>query len=74
MLLRINPYEKNDLLRTIEYAKQKKAEDYNEGKITSTSYQLDKEKLNQLEQVLLLKKSYEEYPLQSSDLRFEEFS
>jgi len=73
MLLKINPYEKNDLLRTIEYAKQKKDEDYNEGKITSISYQLDKEKLNQLEQVLLLKKSYEEHPLQSSDLGFEEF-
>lgn len=67
MRIELNPYDKNDMLRVIEYARRKTEEDYRKEKLPIEEYKSNLSKIELSEKILSGGKTYKRYPGMKGD-------
>lgn len=64
-IIKMSAWEKNDLLRLLDYAQQKKLKDYDNNKMTFEEYKQDLIKINTIKERLRGKEYKQDYERQS---------
>ncbi len=67
MRIELSPYDKNDILRVVEYARNKTYDDYKRGKLSAKDYRSNLDKIELAEEILNGKKKYPRVPGMKGD-------